>query len=524
MKNSSHNPGKWTLGTFLRATIFLFISVSFAGCQKDDDYKAGLNVLLSALPPISTTFPAEKSPSIDNTVQEKDTEYLYKIDYYSVAAGYDEQIVLNPQTDVIYPGAIIKGESILDGSYVPIPATRKPITISTSLTGGGNVSVKVTDPKLSTVREAVNKLMNQTYDVPPANMGFTIEQAYSQTQLKLSLRASYSGIVDVSGGFDYSNKKIKTRLVAKFIQNYYTLDMDLPSSPADLFDGNVGSTLFGTYMPMYVSSVTYGRMALFTIESELEETEVRSFLQGSYASVNASLSADFDALKASSTMKVYVLGGSGADAGLAVDGFDAFKNYIKTGGNFSKTSPGAPISYKLRYIKDNTIGKIVFAASYPIRTAIPRTDNIRYDVDVYFYAIKSQVDDWGSDCEIRGTVHSYIKNIPGSVKHLHFGGVDMPETGTTSFPENQVTKSSKIGLFQTDTIRLDINLWEDDDFSFPQAKFDYPVANFVLQSGLSSGTFDTFDTLILYAIGYGQSYYIIPRVRFTYRSYRIADP
>lgn len=71
---------------------------------------------------------------------------------------------------------------------------------------------------------------------------------------------------------------LKTRLVARFIQNYYTLDMDMPSSPADLFDGEVNATLFGTHMPMYVSSVTYGRMALFTIESELEETEVKAFL------------------------------------------------------------------------------------------------------------------------------------------------------------------------------------------------------------------------------------------------------
>ncbi|MDZ7635847.1 MAG: thiol-activated cytolysin family protein [Bacteroidales bacterium] len=110
-----------------------------------------------------------------------------------MAAGYDEQIVLNPQTDVIYPGALVKGESILDGTYTLIPADRMPITISTSLTGSGRVSVTVDNPKLSTIREAINNLMNQEYDVPPANMGFTVEQAYSEQQLDLSLRASYKG-------------------------------------------------------------------------------------------------------------------------------------------------------------------------------------------------------------------------------------------------------------------------------------------------------------------------------------------
>jgi thiol-activated cytolysin len=494
-----------------------------AACQKDDDFSEQLNNMLSSMAPISTAFPPEQPVTLDNTTEEKDTEYIYKIDYYTVAAGYDEQIVLNPQTDVIYPGALIKGESILDGSYVPISARRRPVTISTSLTGSEKVFTEVPDPKLSTIRSAINSLMNQTYNVPPANMGFTIEQAYSESQLNLSLRASYKGVVNVSAGFDYSNKKIKTRLIAKFIQNYYTLDMDLPANPADLFEDNVNESLFGTYMPMYISSVTYGRMALFTIESELEETQVRAFLQGSYASVSASASAEFEALNATSTMKVYILGGSGADAGMTVNGFEAFKNYIITGGNFSKDSPGAPISYKLRYIHDNTIGKIVFAASYPIRTALPRRDNIRYDVDVYFYQLKSHVDDWGTYCELRGTIHSYVKNNKEATNHNHFTGIDMPETGTTNYPENVTTKNTKTALLENDTVTLHLHIWEDNDFNFPVGTFDYPVADFVLGSGLSTGTHDTMDELKLWALGHGETYYVIPRFKFTYNSYRVDD-
>ena len=498
------------------------IMVLTSGCRKDD-YREQVNDMLGSMIPISTALPAEKDAALDSTATEKDTEYIYKIDYYSVAAGYNEQIVLNPQTDVIYPGALIKGESILDGSYVPISAKRRPVTISTSLTGSGKVSVEVPDPKLSTIREAVNSLMNQEYHVPPANMGFTIEQAYSHSQLKLSLRASYSGIVDVSAGFDYSNKKIKTRLVAKFIQSYYTLDMDLPAAPADLFEGNVSSALFGTFMPMYVSSVTYGRMALFTIESELEETQVRAFLQGSYASVEASVSTDFESLKASSTMKVYVLGGSGADAGATVDGFDAFKNYIKAGGNFSRQSPGAPISYKLRYISDNTIGKIVFAASYPIRTAIPRRDNIRYDVDVYYYALKSYVDDWGTDAEWRGYIHSYIRKDSVATSHNHFFAINMPQYGESLFGSNSTTMSTKRGLAERDTIRLCVNIWEDSDFSFLRVFHNYPIEKFLLAGAINSGTYDTLDELKQYALGHGTSYYVIPRFKFICQDYRITD-
>ncbi|NJK95507.1 MAG: hypothetical protein HC905_11920 [Bacteroidales bacterium] len=448
--------------------VLIILGFSYS-CQKDSstDISSVTNQYIANLPPV--TFPAEKAAAVDSTVSEQDLEYNYTIDYYTAAAGYDEQIVLNPQTDVIYPGALIKGESIIDGSYLPISVKRKPITISTSLQGATKVSVQVNDPKLSTVREAVNTLMSQNYDVPPANLGFTIENVYSREQLNLSLHASYqSGIVDVNGSFNYSSKTIKSRVVAKFIQNYYTLDLDLPASPADLIDEVPSSNKYGSLMPMYISTVTFGRMALFTVESELSESEVHTYLEGSYASVSADASADFEKLKAKSTMKVYVLGGSGADAGTAINGFADFKKYIVQGGNFSKTSPGAPISYKLRYINDNTIAKVVFAASYPIRTAIPRTDNLRYDISVRLVSLKPEFEDGDdSNNELYGNIKSYLKSN-SNTGYTHWsvsvGGtyLSVGKGGTHSFTNNTTTKRSYTNLNGNDKIVLRLDMGERD--------------------------------------------------------------
>lgn len=365
---------------------------------------------------------------------------------------------------MIYPGALIKGESILDGSYVPIPAKRRPITISTSLTGGDFVSAVIDDPKLSTVREAINDLMDQEYDVPPANMGFEQQQAYSESQLKLSLRSSYdAGFVDVAGGFDYSDKKIQTRMVAKYIQVYYTLDMDIPLSPADLFAEDPDEAVFGTYMPMYVSTVTYGRMALFTIESKLEETKVRSFLDVDYSGGETMTEEDFASLTAKSTMKVYIFGGSSQEAGKTVNGYQEYLNYITSGASFSKASPGAPIAYKLRYIKDNTIGKIVFAASYPIRTAIPRTDNLRIDVDAMLSEMSCSIGDGSPEAEIRGQIQScLLRNCAGTL-HNHFSGIDMGTSATHTFTENAMTLRHFKDCLIQDTIVIGVDLYEEDD-------------------------------------------------------------
>lgn len=453
----------------------------FSGCEKDKFDEASLDEYLKSLPSIASEMPLEKAPALVGTDDETTSEYIYHYDYYEAAAGFDEQIVMNPQTDVIYPGALVKGESILDGTYTLIPAKRMPITISTSLTGSGTVSVTVDNPKLSTIREAINNLMNQEYDVPPANMGFTIEQAYSEQQIDLSLRASYKGGVSVKGGFDFTNKQIKTRLVAKFIQNYYTLDMDLPDRPSDLFAEDINRALIGTYMPMYVSTVTFGRMALFTIESEYSETEVRAFLSASYAGVSGSVSTAFDQLKSKSTMKVYILGGSGGDAGATINGFEDFKNYIIAGGNFSKTSPGAPISYKLRYIKDNSIGKIVFAASYPIVTAIPRTDNLVYDVTAFLERLEAHGSDAGGNLELYGAVYAWPQSLGEGVKVNHFpygsgSWLSVSESGTYHLPDNTSGRRLWTGLKQDDKIIINIRLHEVDDF--PDVDDHYNVADF----------------------------------------------
>ncbi len=260
--------------------------------------------------------------------------------------------------------------------------------------------------------------------------------------------------------------------------------MDLPNQPSDLFEEEVDKALFGTYMPMYISTVTFGRMALFTIESELKEQEVMTYLNASYGSVNAQASSDFESLKAKSTMKVYVLGGSGSSAGAIIDGFEAFKDYIKDGGNYSKESPGAPIAYKLRYIRDNSIGKIVFAASYPIRTAIPREDNIVYDIQTYLRSFEAHASDAGGNLELYGGVFSYPKHLGFDAYHRHWSGFTyMSSSVTRDFAEDTFAVTNWIGLRQTDTISININIKEEDDGPNDQytiKTFEVPVAEIAL--------------------------------------------
>ena len=112
----------------ITTVVMAFVIALLPNCQKDDNFdKATLNEFLKSLQPISEVMPAEKAATVVSTAADTASEYIYHTTHYEAAAGYNDQIVLNPQTDVIYPGALVKGESILDGTYTLIPANRKQI-------------------------------------------------------------------------------------------------------------------------------------------------------------------------------------------------------------------------------------------------------------------------------------------------------------------------------------------------------------------------------------------------------------
>lgn len=111
--------------------------------------------------------------------------------------------------------------------------------------------------------------------------------------------------------------------------------------------------------PVYLSSIAYGRTAVIAFESTYSENEVR-------AALNAKLGWNFGLTTAGGGFGVwhetalsntrfsgYILGGSGADAARAFDGLDAVKDYIANGGDYSRSSPGSPISYQLTNVQEN---------------------------------------------------------------------------------------------------------------------------------------------------------------------------
>jgi len=110
-------------------------------------------------------------------------------------------------------------------------------------------------------------------------------------------------------------------------------------------------TKFGAYSPVYVSSLTFGRMGLFFLESSYSVAEVTAALEGTLSnlSIGGSISSTYKTILNTSIIKVYATGGSGAAAVEAISGYDGFVNFVKSGGKFNQDSRGQfyPISCEI---------------------------------------------------------------------------------------------------------------------------------------------------------------------------------
>lgn len=320
---------------------------------------------------------------------------------YRAAAEYDENIILNPQTDVFFPGAVLKGESIDKGTYVPLGVgNRQPITMSVSLPNiSGDVSREIKDPKLSTIRQAQIDILSQKISgSTPAQISFEIRRVSSIYDMQAMMGGGFDHD-DLSrkfaAAFDFDGKKV--RFVIKYVQTYYSMDVDNIPDPADLFKDvrKFNASDIGV-MPVYVSSVKYGRMVFFSVESsqvkesEKVEAAINAAFKKGNEKGNFSLTAEHTQILKNATMKATIIGGSGAQAALAVDGIDGVKKFLREGGDYSKDSPGAPIGYSFKSIYDNAKVKAVLSSEYTVKKCAKVRDQEQAKKTAFNVAVQSK--------------------------------------------------------------------------------------------------------------------------------------
>lgn len=282
----------------------------------------------------------------------------------------------------VYPGALVKADSNLAaGDPAIISAKRAPLTLSVDLPGmsANDSSIVVDNPTASGVRNGLNTLLNRwntqyatDYPNVPAKIEYSETMAYSLAQLKTKFGTSFEKLqVPLNIDFDAINSGEKQVAIVNFRQIYYTVNVDAPEQPGDVFGaGTTVDTLKNKGLtantpPAYVSNVSYGRSIYLKLETSSQSNQVKAAFNAAIKGVDISNNTEYQDILKNTSVTAVVLGGDAGEATKVINGdLASVKEVINQGARYNKLNPGVPIAYKVNFLKDNAPAKVQSTSDY----------------------------------------------------------------------------------------------------------------------------------------------------------------
>ncbi|MBI4511509.1 MAG: thiol-activated cytolysin family protein [Deltaproteobacteria bacterium] len=483
----------------LRHRWFLALLVGCAGAgdpdvrTQIDDYVRNAGALDPA--PVSR----EEGPMKDPT---REGDYSCTTQDFKETRQYDRIVAFAANSEHLWPGSIVQPDALETGLFKPVLVRRSPVTFSISLENlAGRKSKRLDKPSLSSFREALSSILSaEVTGGTPASIFTTSEFVRSEKQLNLHVGANleYQGLpVAAALDFGYDRQRNRTRLLLSYTQAYYTVDVDPFTMPADAFADDVTfsevrSAIKPNIPPLYVSSVTYGRMVLFAFASDYSQDALRAALSFALSTPvspidsasssgkggkqaddepdegtsdgrctnTACLEAKYRSILENTSITAYVVGGSGGDAAGVINGIDGLRAYISNGGNYSLESPGAPIAYKLAHLRDATPARFSLTEEFELSSCTRVSQRLRV-------VLKSiRVDHKGRDVgalELYGRIWATARERDSDLfKNDRKNAVSIAEG--TSWPQSGNVNEATIDVVPQSgqSVTLSAQLWDRD--------------------------------------------------------------
>jgi len=387
------------------------IMVTLTMCKKEDPLMNAITEadITSVLEDAGKVIPIDddKDEIIESSTEESGG-YRYTYEKHDVVDNLESIVYLGLNDDVIWPGNMVKGDRAHDFIYEPIFIDRAPVTLSVSLESsstGSSIVQTVDDPKLSTIRQGISDLLKTTLTANtkvPAKVEFSYQQVFSASQMSLFIGADISyGAGDLDTQFNWDQASSKTRIMAKYRQIYYSIDIDVPGSPLDFLDPSLSleeaeDAFEPGSRPLYVAGVSYGMMAVMVIESDYTFEQMKWALDASYSGtvqVDVELGLTSQEVMESSSIKIIVYGGSTAGLGELETGYPGFLKVINASSEFTNDSPGVPLVYKFRHLVDNTLALVTLTSQYTLVTPLQIEQKARVTLTKF---VCTNADDEGS--------------------------------------------------------------------------------------------------------------------------------
>lgn len=363
----------------LNVLLLLVAGLMISSCTKDEEPIVA-NDSFSAVIGSGGEFevPVEKNEVIDSTETQEiingenwvcTSKTIDRVDAAGVYATFD------PNSNVIWPGSLIQGNSITQSTPNPIVVERAGGTVSINvINGSSNPSYTVPTVTKSSMTTAQNQIIQDNNGVVPANFTYTFEEVHSREQMAFSMGVNVeTWTTQVDASLSFSSDKSYNRMLVRLDQIYYTMSYDMPPNYDDVFAPSVIPTDLAKFIQpgnpaCYVASITYGRRYYLLVESTSSRQEIRAKVEATYSAAVASggvvVEGEHISYLENTNIKVFAYGGDASSALSTVSGnFDALQTFLTEGGSIQT---GAPLSYIINDLNTHKVVAVKVATEYTV--------------------------------------------------------------------------------------------------------------------------------------------------------------
>jgi hypothetical protein len=393
--------------------LLVVLSTLAPGCSDDNPVSSGggsattpdeyiMSLGEWPIPDTTTAPPADLEPETFTAPDSDHTQFVCTVKEVEIKRNFEDIIAVGANSGVTWPGALIQGETVQDGTLSPIPLPRSPITISIDL-ALASPTRRIEQPSGASVQQAIAELQRAAdeqlggLDLIPARLSFNSETAHDLRQMMISagVSASFSAPLEAvgipgsaGGGFEVDASTGTTfekhSIYVKLYQPMYTISFadEEMLNPGDFLDPSVtvadiegleSRGMIGPEnLPTYVKSVTYGRMMFFTMTNTTEATsaELKASMQASFqetttgtsGELGAYLEARYAMLRQTSTISLVAFGGTQEEAMTAIRTGDLSHFFTSV-----PATNAVPISYRVNYLKNARVAVIGDGTKFKIR-------------------------------------------------------------------------------------------------------------------------------------------------------------
>lgn len=356
-----------------------------AGGDAGGEVLADMDGYLATLPnweeftPLLDDFDAPLGEPTQEEETVGDKVYNCTSTNYSMTRTPDKIVTLNPDVEVLWPGALLQGSGYVGGigSLDELPIRqRSPMTISIDLLTEGNTAT-VDSPNLASVNQAVGSLIQAASDAGHrAGSKIFFNQVDYHSLAEASLNAGFSANyydVTVKANLEASASAEQSTVMAVYTQQMFTVSVELPQTPGTFFSNELTEDILQEQtdlnrigpnnLPVFVSSITYGRTVVFSMTATATHAEIRAALDVAAAGQGAELSDEQKLLLERSEIKLVAIGGDATNAASVIRSGN-FSNYFDADADLTTAKP---ISYTIRNLADNSTALVSETTEYNLR-------------------------------------------------------------------------------------------------------------------------------------------------------------